>query len=72
MTDKHPDHDQNLSEQASPEESGTDDLNRRDLLAEFGRFAYAAPALALLTRPKLAQADYGGARKKGGGRYSEG
>ncbi len=47
------------------ESSGNDtvaDQERRDLLTGLGRFAYAAPALALLTQPKLAQADYGGAR----------
>ncbi len=31
-------------------------------MARIGRFAYAAPGLALLARPKTAQADYGGHR----------
>lgn len=48
---------------STPSDDGAvNDLPRRDLLAGLGRFAYAAPALALLTRPKLAQADYGGGR----------
>lgn len=39
-----------------------EDKQRRDVLRGIGRFAYAAPALALLSRPRAAQADYGGAR----------
>lgn len=45
-------------------------MRRRDILADMGRFAYAAPALALLARPRAAQADYGGTRggaREGGG-----
>lgn len=35
------------------------DAARREVLARIGRFAYAAPALALLAEPKRAQAGYG-------------
>jgi hypothetical protein len=44
--------------------SGEADASRRDMLAKIGRFAYAAPALAILAEPKLADA-YG--RKPGYG-----
>jgi hypothetical protein len=37
---------------------GDDDGSRREVLAKFGRFAYAAPALVLLTEPGAAQ-EYG-------------
>ena len=32
------------------------DASRREMLAKIGRFAYAAPALALLAEPKSVQA----------------
>jgi hypothetical protein len=35
------------------------DAARREVLAKIGRFAYVAPALALLAEPKGAQAGYG-------------
>lgn len=54
----------------SDQTGGEDDMVRRDLLAGIGRFAYAAPALALLAQPRAAQADYGGGR--GGVRDSGG
>jgi hypothetical protein len=37
--------------------------DRREVLATIGRFAYVAPALALLAEPKFAHAGYG----RGGG-----
>ena len=37
--------------------------DRREVLATIGRFAYVAPALALLAQPKFAHAGYG----RGGG-----
>jgi hypothetical protein len=40
---------------------------RRTVLEQIGRFAYAAPALALLAQPKHAQAGYGGGGGGGGG-----
>ena len=40
---------------------------RRDVLATIGRFAYVAPALALLAEPKFAHAGYGRGGGKGGG-----
>jgi hypothetical protein len=39
------------------------DPARREVLATIGRFAYVAPALALLAEPKFAHAGYG----RGGG-----
>ena len=42
------------------------DGSRRAMLAKFGRFAYAAPALALLAEPQSVQA-YGGGPKPGHG-----
>ena len=39
------------------------DPARREVLATIGRFAYVAPALALLAQPKFAHAGYG----RGGG-----
>ncbi len=50
--------------EASDQADGTNDIKRRTVLDGMGRFAYAAPALALLSRPKAAQADYGGPRRK--------
>jgi hypothetical protein len=40
---------------------------RREVLATIGRFAYVAPALALLAEPKFAHAGYGRGGGKGGG-----
>jgi len=40
---------------------------RREVLAKIGRFAYAAPALALLTEPKSARAEGYGGPKPGNG-----
>jgi len=40
---------------------------RRAVLRQIGRFAYAAPALALLAQPKRAQAGYGGGGGSRGG-----
>ena len=42
------------------------DQARREVLAKIGRFAYAAPALALLAEPKAAQAGYGRGKTKPG------
>jgi hypothetical protein len=58
------------ADQHSPRTSESPD--RRETLAQLGRFAYAAPALALLAQPRGAQADYGGGGgirdgSKGGG-----
>ena len=50
----------------SVEHEGAQDIDRRAVLDGMGRFAYAAPALALLARPKAAQADYGGPRRERG------
>lgn len=65
MTDE-----QTAQDQPHSDADGAGDLDRRDVLGGLGRFAYAAPALALLTQPRLAQADYGGGRggtRDGGG-----
>ena len=43
------------------------DAARREVLAKIGRFAYVAPALALLAEPKAAQAGYGRSTKPGWG-----
>lgn len=44
------------------------DAARREALAKIGRFAYVAPALALLAEPKAAHAGYGrGGSKPGWG-----
>ena len=45
------------------EVAGEADPARREVLATIGRFAYVAPALALLAQPKFAHAGYG----RGGG-----
>ena len=50
----------------------TEGSDRRDMLARLGRFAYAAPALALLSQPKGAQADYGRGGSKGRRRSGKG
>ena len=49
-----------------------DEAARRAVLAQIGRFAYAAPALALLAQPKHAQAGYGGGAGGSGGGGSGG
>ena len=41
--------------------------DRREVLATIGRFAYVAPALALLAQPKFAHAGYGRGGGDGGG-----
>jgi hypothetical protein len=41
--------------------------DRREVLATIGRFAYVAPALALLAEPKFAHAGYGRGGGDGGG-----
>ncbi len=46
---------------------------RREVLATIGRFAYVAPALALLAEPKFAHAGYGrGGGGDGGGSFGGG
>lgn len=49
-------------DRAPPQQEPGDDheVARRAVLRKIGRFAYAAPALALLAQPKRAQAGYGG------------
>ena len=50
------------------EQDGAEDGSRREVLGKIGRFAYAAPALALLTEPRRAHATYGrGHAPHGGG-----
>jgi hypothetical protein len=49
-----------VASEARPEQT-----DRREVLATIGRFAYVAPALALLAEPKFAHAGYG--RGGGGG-----
>jgi hypothetical protein len=44
---------------------------RREVLAKIGRFAYAAPALALLAAPQRAQAGYGRGGTKPGWGYGD-
>jgi hypothetical protein len=51
-----------------PEET---DPARRAVLVKIGRFAYAAPALALLARPQRAQAGYGRGGSKPGWGYGD-
>jgi hypothetical protein len=47
--------------------------DRREVLATIGRFAYVAPALALLAQPKFAHAGYGrGGGDDGGGSFGGG
>jgi hypothetical protein len=50
--------DREVASEARPEHT-----DRREVLATIGRFAYVAPALALLAEPKFAHAGYG----RGGG-----
>jgi hypothetical protein len=45
---------------------------RREVLATIGRFAYVAPALALLAEPKFAHAGYGRGGGGGGGSFGGG
>jgi len=54
---------------APPQQESGDghEVARRAVLKKIGRFAYAAPALALLAQPKRAQAGYGGGGGGGGG-----
>ncbi|QIG51811.1 hypothetical protein G5V57_31345 [Nordella sp. HKS 07] len=55
------------------QESGDDhEASRRAVLKKIGRFAYAAPALALLAQPKRAQAEYGGGGGGSDGRGGSG
>ena len=55
-------------EEASELLTNEHDPARREVLAKIGRFAYAAPALALLAAPQRAQAGYGrGGTKPGWG-----
>jgi hypothetical protein len=49
------------------EAAGEADPARREVLATIGRFAYVAPALALLAQPKFAHAGYGRGGGDGGG-----
>ena len=49
------------------EVAGEADPARREVLATIGRFAYVAPALALLAQPKFAHAGYGRGGGDGGG-----
>jgi hypothetical protein len=52
-----------VASEARPEQT-----DRREVLATIGRFAYVAPALALLAEPKFAHAGYGrGGGDSGGG-----
>ena len=55
------------------EQDGAEDGSRREVLGKIGRFAYAAPALALLTEPGRAHATYGRAHAPhgGGGRWTK-
>ena len=48
------------------------DPARREVLAKIGRFAYAAPAIALLAAPQRAQAGYGRGGYKSGWGYHRG
>ena len=48
------------------------DPARREVLATIGRFAYVAPALALLAQPKFAHAGYGRGGGDGGGSFGGG
>lgn len=48
----------------TPPENDAQSGARREVLAKIGRFAYVAPALALLTEPKQAHAGYRGRKKK--------
>jgi hypothetical protein len=55
--------DREVASEARPEQT-----DRREVLATIGRFAYVAPALALLAEPKFAHAGYGrGGGDSGGG-----
>lgn len=56
-------------DRTTPERESGDghEMARRAVLQKIGRFAYAAPALALLAQPKRAQAGYGGGVGGGGG-----
>ena len=55
--------DREVASEARPEHT-----DRREVLATIGRFAYVAPALALLAEPKFAHAGYGrGGGDSGGG-----
>ena len=47
------------------------DAARREVLVKIGRFAYVAPALALLAQPKAAQAGYGRGGTKPGWGYGD-
>jgi hypothetical protein len=51
-----------VASEARPEQT-----DRREVLATIGRFAYVAPALALLAEPKFAHAGYGRGGGDGGG-----
>jgi hypothetical protein len=68
---------ENASGHKAPlEESGDvrpDEIDpaRREVLAKIGRFAYAAPALALLAAPQRAQAGYGRGGTKPGWGYGD-
>ena len=46
--------------------------DRREVLATIGRFAYVAPALALLAQPKFAHAGYGRGGGDDGGSFGGG
>jgi hypothetical protein len=56
-------------EDAPMDQDGTD-ASRREMLAKIGRFAYVAPALALLAEPKAVRA-YGSKPGNGFGDQSQ-
>lgn len=57
---------------APDEVPGAEDVSRRALLEKIERYAYAAPALALLVAPTAAAAGYGKGGGKGGGKSKGG
>jgi hypothetical protein len=60
-TSRNPDN-REVASEVRPEQT-----DRREVLATIGRFAYVAPALALLAEPKFAHAGYGRGGGDGGG-----
>ena len=58
--------DREVAGEVRPEQT---DPARREVLATIGRFAYVAPALALLAEPKFAHAGYGRGGGDGGGSF---
>jgi hypothetical protein len=62
-TSRNPDN-REVASEVRPEQT-----DRREVLATIGRFAYVAPALALLAEPKFAHAGYGRGGGDGGGSF---